>query len=83
MPYKDIRKRRKYDREHKRKIYPKTQTKISNHNSSPKIIKSELESRRIEGLKNGLEEKDVTFLPLKPAFTAEQKLKYTKWGINV
>jgi hypothetical protein len=83
MPYKDIRKRRKYDREHKRKIYPKALTQISNLNSNPKNYKYEDGNDRTEGLINGLDKKDGTFTPKKPILTAEQKLKYAKWGITV
>jgi len=82
MPYKDIRKRRKYDREYKRKIYPKT----PNLNSNPPNIKYEAENDIQEGLKNGLDKKDRTissFLSLRTTFTAEEKLKYAKLGINV
>jgi hypothetical protein len=47
-------------------------------------------NKRTEGLRNGLEEKNITeaitfnpMIPQKPTFTAEQKLKYAKWGITV
>lgn len=83
MPYKDIRKRRKYDREHKRKFYPQSLTRTSSQNSTPKNIEFELENKTTEGLINGLEEKDITFVPHPPTFTAEQKLKYAKWGIKI
>jgi len=77
MPYKDIRKARKASRLKMRVIRINKKVKqngvtIDTHNNDSNMLYPDVNPNSYS-----------QFTPLKPAFTAEQKLKYAKWGINV